>query len=260
MKVVRPTAGPRPSSTPPRQDVFAGEAVPGVRPILHVKLFNRHRPLRPLAHRGRRHRHRHPQHLALEQGAARQLRAPPARSSTPARRQLRPSRPAPQGRAGAGLPGRRPRRPPAAAGRRPRLEVDVVSRTWTSSRPSSPPRDRSPRRAAHAARHPRRQHLLQLPRGQPHLLAPDRPAAAAPPGALAHRRRAYVASEDKAVAAGSPTADAYARLPLDPPTAPTSTPSRPSARARGPLGRASSRHLPHRRRSAPPSATALRTR
>ena len=50
------------------------------------------------------------------------------------------------------------------------------------------PRDRAgARRAAHAARHPRRQHLLQLPGSHPHLLAPDRPAPRQPhrQGALA---------------------------------------------------------------------------
>ena len=89
----------------------------------------RQRLLRHEPHRGRRHGHRHPQHrLAVEQGAARQLGPALRRPRLHLARRQSDARAvrAPQVRAGAGLPGRRPRRPSAAAGGRARLEVDVA--------------------------------------------------------------------------------------------------------------------------------------
>ncbi len=167
---------------------FSGEVVPGVRPILHVKLFNPvndHYGLSPIEAAATAI-DIHNTASALEQGAPRQLRPPLRRAGLhrPRRQPLpRPVRP-PQNRAGARLPRRRPRRPPAAARRRPRLEVDEplpqghgLHRGQAHRRPRDRP---GPRRPTHAPRHPRRQHLLQLPGGHPLPLAPNRPAARHP--------------------------------------------------------------------------------
>ena len=73
---------------------------------------------------------------------------------------------------------------PLLLGRRPRLEVDeplAQGHGLHRSQAHRRPRDRpGPRRPTHAARHPRRQHLLQLPGGHPLPLAPNRPAASHP--------------------------------------------------------------------------------
>ncbi len=72
-------------------------------------------------------------------------------------------------------------RPPAAARRRARLEADVAvaqGHGLHGAQAHRGARDRAClRRAADAARHPRRQHLFELSRGQPRVLAPDRVAA-----------------------------------------------------------------------------------
>ena len=131
---------------------IAGEAAPGVARILHVKLFHPlsdHYGLSPIEAAARAidiHNTASRWNKALLDNSARPSGALvyTARDGNLTARAVRP----PQGRAGAGLPGRRPRRPPAAARRRPRLEVHVAQphATWTSSRPStSPPaRSRSP--------------------------------------------------------------------------------------------------------------------
>ncbi len=150
-------------------------------------------------------------------------RGPPARWSMPGRRDaaLRRAVRAAQGRAGGELPGRAP----TPAGRCCSKAGSTGSRcrsrprTWTfvEAKSRRRARDRARlRRAADAARHPRRQHLCQLRRGQPRLLPPDRAAARAP-----HRR-----------GAGRTGCAGLRRDALR--SNPTSTPSRrwrPSARA-----------------------------
>ena len=68
-------------------------------------------------------------------------------------------------------------RPAAAARRRARLEGDVAvaeGHGFPRGEERRGARDRARlRRAADAARHSRRQHLLELPGGQPRVLAPD---------------------------------------------------------------------------------------
>ena len=87
------------------------------------------------------------------------------------------------------LPGHRQCRPAAAARRRARLEGDVAiaqGHGFHGGQARGRARDRAGlRRAADAAGDPRRQHLFELPGGQPRVLAPDRAAARQP-----HRRRA----------------------------------------------------------------------
>ena len=107
---------------------FAGEAVAGVRPILHVKLFhpaNDHYGMSPIEAAATAI-DIHNTAVALEQGAARQLGAALRRARLH-RRATATSRPEQYERLKSELeqrlPGRRPRRPPAAARRRARLEV-----------------------------------------------------------------------------------------------------------------------------------------
>ena len=129
---------------------FAGEAVAGVRPILHVRLFHpAQRPLRHEPDRGGGDRDRHPQRgVRLEQGAARQLGAALGRAG------LRRPRRQPDGRAvraAEGASWSTASRARANAGRPLLLEggldwkphVAVARRTWISSRPSTSPRARS---------------------------------------------------------------------------------------------------------------------
>ena len=148
---------------------LAGEVAPGVRPVLHMKLFhptNDHYGMSPLEAAAAA--------IDVHNAAARWNKALLDNSARPSGALVYAARDgnlspeqyrAPQGRAGARLPGRRQRRPAAAARRRARLEVDELSpkdMDFIEAQARGRARDRAGAgRAADAARHSRRQHLFQ---------------------------------------------------------------------------------------------------
>ncbi len=128
----------------------------------------------------------------LEQGAARQFGAAIRRAGLPGQGRRQPDDRAvraAEARTGGGLHRRQARRPAAALGRRARLEIDepdAEGHGLHGGEERERARDRAGlRRAADAPRHPRRQHLFELPGGQPRLLARHGAAAGRPGGGSA---------------------------------------------------------------------------